>query len=290
MVREGVLLAALTVTAGAVAHRLVVAVRVAVALRADVTVREDLSVEELAFLAGGRRRVVTTVLARMRGQGRVSVTEGGDRVVLHGVFPADGIEAAVVRAAGVSRSERAGKLVAEVAGSGAVRAVGERLRAEGLLVDPALLRAQYRARRLLWCAAALAPALAVYELVAGTPRLWWAGPALSALAAASAALIRPTRERVPRRVRIALDVLRGERDRPASSRPANALAALAVTPVGAVALDGPAAARDPGLRALADAETWRAGERPDWVGSGLGSGTYGGGCGGGGGGCGSGGQ
>lgn len=285
MVGEGVLLAALIVVAGAVAYRLVVAVRIAGVMKADVTLREDLSVEELACLAGGRRRVVTAVLARMKGQGRVSVTEGGDRVVLHDVVPAgaaDGVEQAIVKAAGVGRSERAGKLVAEVARSNAVRAIGERLCAERLLADPALLRAQYRARRLLWCAALVALTPTAYALVAGEPHLWWAGLALSALAAAPAVLIRPTREQVPDRVRFTLAVLRGEPERPASSRPASPLTALAVTPVGITALAGPAAAQDPELRALAAAETWRAGDRPVWGDSGLGTSAYGGGCGGGG--------
>ncbi|MFI9819794.1 TIGR04222 domain-containing membrane protein [Streptomyces sp. NPDC052013] len=294
MVREGILVAALVVVAGVVAYRLAVAVRVAGVMKADVSLREDLSVAELAFLAGGRRRVVTTVLARMKGQGRVSVTEGGDRVVLHDVFPAqaaDGVEEAIVKAAGVGRSERAGKLVAEVAGSNAVRSIGERLCTEGLLADPALLRAQYRARRLLWCAALLALTPTAHALIAGEPHLWWTGLTLSALAAAPAVLIRPTQEQVPQRVRFTLAILRGEPERPASSRPAGALTTLAVTPVGTIALAGPAAAQEPELRALAAAETWRAGDRPVWGDSGLGTSAYGGGgCGGGGGGCGGGSQ
>ncbi|MEV8595036.1 TIGR04222 domain-containing membrane protein [Streptomyces sp. NPDC052012] len=280
MVREGVHVAALIVVAGVVAYRIVVAVKVAAALKADVAVPEGLSVEELACLAGGRRRVVSVVLARMKAQGRVSVTEGGDRVVLHDVVPADGVEEAIVKAAGVAGNERVGKLVAEVAGSRAVRDVEERLCAEGLLVGLGVLRSQYRARRLLWCVALVAPAPTVYEVIGGEPHLWWAGLALAALAAAPAALVKPTQERVPLRVRSALDLLRGERERPASSRPADTLTALA--------LSGPAAVHEPELRALAAAETWRAVDRPVWADSGLGTSAYGGGgCGGGGGGCGS---
>ncbi|MCT7350809.1 TIGR04222 domain-containing membrane protein [Streptomyces sp. 15-116A] len=279
--------------AGVVAYRLVVAVKVAVAMKADVAVREGLTVEELGCLAGGRRRVVTAVLARMHAQGRMSVIDGGDRVVLHDGAARGGVEGAVVKAAGVARSERAGKLVAEVARSGAVREVEERLCGEGLLVGSALLRKQYRARLLLWCAALLALAPTAYELIGGDPHLWWTGLALAVLAAAPAALVKPTEERVPHRVRFTLDLLRGERERPASSRPPNALTALAVTPTGTLALSGPAAVQDPELRALAAAETWRAGDRPLWGDSGLGTSAYGGGggCGGGGsGGCGGGSQ
>ncbi|PZT68862.1 hypothetical protein DN402_15150 [Streptomyces sp. SW4] len=155
-----VYVAALVLTADAVLFRVVVAVRIARARKRDVVVRDDLSVQELALLAGGRRRVVTTVLARMGRQGRLAVTEDGDRVVLSGTAPdgaADAVEEAVVRAAGVARGERAGKLVAEVADGDAVRSVARRLCADGLLLDPGVLRAQYRARRLLVGAAVLSP-------------------------------------------------------------------------------------------------------------------------------------
>ncbi|WP_086697240.1 TIGR04222 domain-containing membrane protein [Streptomyces tricolor] len=300
MLDQGVGLAALVLTAGAIGYRLVVAVRIAVMLRADVTVREDLSAEELAFLAGGPRRAVVTVLFRMAGQGRLSVAEDGTVTVRDGGYAPDaaaGIEKALVVAAGVSRSERAGKLVAEAAASRAVRSVGERLQAEGLLIAPSLRRGQFRARRLLWWAAALAPALTVWDLTAGTRERWWAGVALSALATATATLVKPAQDRAPYRVRSLLDTLRAEPDRPAPWRPPGALTALAVTPVGAVALGGLAASREPVLGALITPETWRAGDPAHGGDSGGGWGTsadwgscgYAGGCGagGGGGGCGS---
>jgi uncharacterized protein (TIGR04222 family) len=63
MLYEGLYLAALILTAGAIGYRLAVATKIAAMLKADVAVREDLSIEELAFLAGGPRRVVATVLS-----------------------------------------------------------------------------------------------------------------------------------------------------------------------------------------------------------------------------------
>lgn len=261
MLYEGIYLAALILTTGSIVYRLAVAARIAAALKADVTVREDLSAEELAFLAGGPRRVVVTVLFRMRGQGRLSVAEDGTVTLRDDVYAADatvGIERALIEAAGISRSERVGKLVARTAASRAVQSVGDRLQAEGLLIVPSLRRRQHRARRLLWWSAALPPALTVYELTAGTPDRWWAGVALSAIATVTAVLIKPAKAWVPYRVQSTLDILRAERERPPSWRPAGALTALAVTPVGAVALDGLAASQEPELRALVTPETWRA--------------------------------
>lgn len=299
MLYEGLYLAVLVLTAGAIGYRIVVAVRIAVMLRAEVTVREDLSAEELAYLAGGPRRTVATVLFRMVGQGRLAVAEDGTVTVPEGSYAAGaatGVERALIEAAGISRSERVGKLVAQAAASRAVRSVGDRLRAEGLLIHPALWRRQYRARRLLWWSAALAPVPAVWELTAGTADRWWAGVALSAGAALTATLVKPAQAQVPYRVRSALGSLRGERERPARWRRADALAALAVTPVGAVALDGLSAAREPKFRELVTPETWRAGDPAFGGASATGFGTFGdwsaggyaGACGGGdGGGCGS---
>ncbi|MEV4340841.1 TIGR04222 domain-containing membrane protein [Streptomyces sp. NPDC049590] len=275
---EGVCLAALVLTAGAIGYRLIVAVRIAAMLRTEVPVRDDLSVEELAFLAGGPRRLAVTVLYRMAGQGRLTVAEDGTATVHDGVHPtgaAAGIEKALIEAAGISRSERVGKLVARTAESRAVRTFGDRLEAEGLLIHSALGRRQYRARRLLWWSAVLTPVLTVWDVAAGTPGRWWAGAALSASAAATATLVRPARDRVPYRVRSTLGILRGERERPAPWRPGGALSALAVTPVGAVALGGLAASRDPEFGALVTPETWRAGDPAYGGSSAIGGGTSG---------------
>ncbi|CAL9281318.1 TIGR04222 domain-containing membrane protein [Streptomyces sp. SudanB182_2057] len=259
MLDEGLYLAASVLTAGAIGYRIVVAVRIAVRLRAEVAVREDLSVEELAFLAGGPRRTSATVLFRMVRQGRLALAEDGTVTVPEGVR-AVGVEAALVEAAGISRSERAGKLVARTAASRAVRAVGDRLLAEGLLIRPTLRRAQYRARRLLWWSAALALVPLVWDLTAGSAERWWAGVALSAGAAVTAVLVKPSRAWVPYRVRSTLGILSGERERPAAWRRADVLAVLAVTPVGAVALGGLSAAQEPEFRELVTPETWRAGD------------------------------
>ncbi|MEU2441426.1 TIGR04222 domain-containing membrane protein [Streptomyces rubradiris] len=259
MLDEGLYLAALVLAAGAIGYRIVVAVRIAVRLRAEVAVREDLSVEELAFLAGGPRRTAATVLFRMVRQGRLALAEDGTVTVPEGAH-AVGVEAALIEAAGISRSERAGKLVARTAASRAVRAVGDRLLAEGLLIRPTLRRGQYRARRLLWWSAALALVPVVWDLTAGTADRWWAGVVLSAGAAVTAMLVKPSPAWVPYRVRSTLGILRGERERPAAWRRADALAALAVTPVGAVALGGLSAAQEPEFRELVTPETWRAGD------------------------------
>ncbi|GAA2729928.1 TIGR04222 domain-containing membrane protein [Streptomyces nogalater] len=278
MLYEGMYLAALVLTAGAIGYRLVVAVRIAVLLRTEVTVREDLSVEELAFLAGGPRRTAVTVLFRMVRQGRLTVTEDGTVTVPDGACatgPAAAVEKALVEAAGIPRSERVGKLVARTAMSRAVRSVGDRLRAQGLLIEPALRRAQYRARRLLWWSAAVTPAPTVWELTAGTPGRWWAGVVLSAGAAVTAVLVKPVQAWAPYGVQSTVGILSGEGERPAPWRRAGALAALAVTPEGAVALGGLSAAREPEFGALVTPETWRAGDPAHGGASAIGFGAYG---------------
>jgi uncharacterized protein (TIGR04222 family) len=278
MLYEGLYLAALILTAGAIGYRLAVATKIAAMLKADVAVREDLSIEELAFLAGGPRRVVATVLFRMIGQNRLSVAEDGTVTLHDDMYEPDataGIEKALIGAAGVSHIERVGKLVAHTAASRAVQSVGDRLQSEGLLIVPSLRRQQYRAQRLLWWTAAFPPALTVYELTTGAPDRWWAGVALSAITTVTTAFIKPAKAWVPYRVQSTLDILRGKRERPVSWRPAGTLTALAVTPIGAVALDGLAASQEPQLRALVTPETWRAGDPAYGGTSGAGSGTSG---------------
>ncbi|MFF9810659.1 TIGR04222 domain-containing membrane protein [Streptomyces coeruleorubidus] len=278
MLYEGLYVAALILTAGAIGYRFAVATKIAAMLKADVALREDLSAEELAFLAGGPRRVVATVLFRMTGQGRLSVAEDGTVTLHDNVHAADateGIEKALIDAAGISRVERVGKLVAHTAASRAVQSIGDRLQAEGLLINPSLRRQQHRAQRLLWWTAVFPSALTVYELTAGAADRWWAGVALSAITTVTAACIRPAKSWVPYRVQSTLDILRGVRERPVSWRPGGALTALAVAPIGAVALDGLAASQEPQLRALVTPETWRAGD-PAYSGtSGAGCGTSG---------------
>ncbi|WP_412080881.1 hypothetical protein [Streptomyces sp. SCL15-4] len=63
-------------------------------------------------MAGGSRRLVVTELYRMAGQGRLTVAEDGTVTVHDGAHPtgaADGVEKALIKAAGISRSERVGK-------------------------------------------------------------------------------------------------------------------------------------------------------------------------------------
>ncbi|MFF9865310.1 TIGR04222 domain-containing membrane protein [Streptomyces sp. NPDC013953] len=268
--------AALVAVAGALAHRLVVAAAIRRETRRAVRVREDLTAHELAFLAGGPRRVVTIALYRMKRRGLLSVAEDGTVTFHDGADAsgtADAVEKALVQAAGIHRSENLGKLVARAASTRAVQSVGDRLQTESVLVSPTLLRRQHRARRLLRIAAVLSPALTAGELALGSPHRWWAGLLLSAIAAVPAWLPRPVHPRVPDEVRRKLNTLRAERERPPTSRSADTLTALAATPVGAVALDGLAASREPEFTALVTPETWSGRQSP--FGSGSGSPGFG---------------
>ncbi|MEU3527857.1 hypothetical protein AB0E62_28985 [Streptomyces sp. NPDC038707] len=150
---------------------------------------------------------------RPQGQGRLAEAEDGTVIVPDGACaagPAAGVEQALIEAAGISRSERVGKPVARAAASREVRSVGDRLQAQGLLIRPVLRRGQYRARRLPWWSAALAPVPAV-ERTTGTADRWWAGAVLSVGAAVTATLVKPAQARVPYRAQSTLGILRGGR-------------------------------------------------------------------------------
>ncbi|MFI6103721.1 TIGR04222 domain-containing membrane protein [Streptomyces sp. NPDC051310] len=268
--------AVLVVVAGALAGRLFVAAAIRRETRRAVRIRADLTAHELAFLAGGPRRVVTIALYRMKRRGLLSVAEDGTVTFHDGADAsgaADAVEKALIEAAGIHRSEALGKLVARAASTRAVQSVGDRLKAECVLVSPTLLRRQYRARRLLRIAAVLPLALTAGELALGSPHRWWAGLLLSAIAAVPAWLLKPVHARVPHDVHRKLNTLRAERERPPTSRSADTLTALAATPVGAVALDGLAASREPEFTALVTPETWSG--RPSPFGSGSGSPGFG---------------
>ncbi|MFJ8645926.1 TIGR04222 domain-containing membrane protein [Streptomyces sp. NPDC093546] len=245
---------ALIVVGTAVGYRLAVAARIARAMDGGGRVRENLSAEELAFLAGGPRRVVTTLLFRMKREGRLSVSDDGTVTVHDDVYAPASIEAALVHAAGVSRTERLGKLVARASTSRAVQSIGDALEAEGLVIGPALRRSQRRSRSLLWWSAPLPGALSAVDVATGPSAFWWAGFALSAAAVLALRLLKPVAARVPYRVRWTLNTLRATCDRPSTT---------------AVALDGLAASQEPELLALVTPETWKARQSPYGQGAGA---------------------
>ncbi|OLF15548.1 TIGR04222 domain-containing membrane protein [Actinophytocola xanthii] len=105
---------------------------------------------DLAFLAGGPKRVIETVVARLVDSGRLRTSRAGTLTTTtdeRGTNPLDQLVMERVGRGGAG----VGTLVGAYAGSGVVRLRGDRLAANGLLVSPsAAARARRRAVRGLW--------------------------------------------------------------------------------------------------------------------------------------------
>lgn len=102
-----------------------------------MTPAQDLDVYEVAFLAGGRRRLVETALAALVASGRVAVlADGALRSVV--AIRSDPVEAAVLDAVG-GRGRRSVETVHwRLADDVRISAVGARLAAAGLLREAVL--------------------------------------------------------------------------------------------------------------------------------------------------------
>lgn len=104
---------------------------------------------ETAYLAGGPARTVSAAIANLALSDRLLVSRGGTLTVAAGVTPIDEVDAAV--ADGVSATPRRKTAIKRLRKHPRVVAIGDRLRAQGLLLDSASTTV-LRASVLLPCA------------------------------------------------------------------------------------------------------------------------------------------
>ncbi|HVK22695.1 MAG TPA: TIGR04222 domain-containing membrane protein, partial [Actinokineospora sp.] len=199
----------------------------------------QLTMDELAYLAGGARRVVETAVARLIDRGRIRPSRKGTVRVVEGSTSTDPVDAAVLSDVTRYGDRTIGVLVDKVSQGDAVRGVGDALARKGLLVGEAAVRAR-------WGALPLA-----VLFVVGTAR-WFNGISdgrpigwLSlALLATGVATVLVYRMAVPTRTYAGERVLREARPRGRRVPSEEAALAGAAGVVGVVAFSGLAAHPD----------------------------------------------
>jgi len=229
--------------------------------------KRDLSLLELAYVAGGPGRVAVTVLARMKQEGRLMLRiDGTAGVPVVTADVVDEVERAVLEVANVPGGRKLVHVAARTADSWAVRKIGNRLEAEGLVIPGSVLRHYRWAWRVVWGTTILPLPLTVYGLVvallddASWWPLWPVGLAMPVLGSIVFVCSDSKGGRTPpspvsNSVRIKLRQLRSQAHRPSRKAP-DALTALALTALGGVALSGLKAAQDPELLKAATAQGW----------------------------------
>ncbi|WP_424185246.1 TIGR04222 domain-containing membrane protein [Actinokineospora sp. G85] len=102
---------------------------------ADAVPHTLLTLDELAYLAGGPRRLVEVSLARVLDAGLVRPGPAGRVRVVAGASTVNDVDSALLSDAGGYRHRTVGSLVDQVGRSAPVRDVGAALTRKGLLVD-----------------------------------------------------------------------------------------------------------------------------------------------------------
>ncbi|WP_156754336.1 TIGR04222 domain-containing membrane protein [Actinokineospora pegani] len=102
---------------------------------ADAVPHSLLTLDELAYLAGGPRRLVEVSLARVLDAGLVRPSRAGRVRVVAGASTVHDVDSALLSDAGGYRYRTVGSLVDQVGRSAPVRDIGAALTRKGLLVD-----------------------------------------------------------------------------------------------------------------------------------------------------------
>ncbi|WP_436496019.1 TIGR04222 domain-containing membrane protein [Actinokineospora sp. HUAS TT18] len=241
----------------------------------------QLTVSELAYLAGGARRVVETAVARLIDQGRIRPSRKGTVRVVEGSTPTDPLDRAVLSDVTRYGDRTIGLLVDKVSQDDAVRGVGDSLARKGLLVGEAAARARWGALPLV-VLFVIGAARWINGISDGRP-VGWLSLALLATGLATVLVYRKT---VPMRTYSGERVLREATPRGRRVPSEEAVLAGAAGVVGVVALSGLGAHPDEEINtALASSRnsgSYDGGSSSGGSGSGCSSGGGGGGCGGGG--------
>ncbi|GII93188.1 TIGR04222 domain-containing membrane protein [Sinosporangium siamense] len=150
--------------------------------------RDDLSTLELAYLAGGPRRVINTALAGMTAAEAVRIARGGLVTVVSGVSqPSEPVERDILAALnGAGGSMQLGALRRQVASGEALSAMRDRLSGNGLVIATAALGKMRRRATGLKIASVVSIVFAVASLIA---EITFVHPQLTATAAVIVAAV-----------------------------------------------------------------------------------------------------
>ncbi|SDG86817.1 TIGR04222 domain-containing protein [Lentzea fradiae] len=157
----------------ALAVLVAVVVRVRVrAGRGDQPVR-SLDMDELAYLAGGPRRVVETAVARLLTAGEIRTSRRGAVSTTTTTSPRNPVDRAVVDDCRRYTNRTVNLMIPAVAAGEAVTAIGRRLEAMGLVVDPAVAKSALRKGTLpLWALLVIGVARWVNGVAIDAPVGW----------------------------------------------------------------------------------------------------------------------
>lgn len=140
--------------------------------RADQPVR-SLDMDELAYLAGGPRRVVETAVARLLTAGELRTSRRGTVTATAATNSRNPVDRAVVLDCRRYTNRTVSLLISSVASDESIAAIGRRLEAMGLVVDPAAAKSALRKGTLpLWALLVIGVARWVNGIAIGAPVGW----------------------------------------------------------------------------------------------------------------------
>lgn len=123
-----------------------VAIVVRVRVRAGHSTQpvRSLDMDELAYLAGGPRRVVETAIARLLTSGELRTSRRGTVQATSTTRSLNQVDRAVITDCQRYTNRTVNLMIPAVAADGVVTAIGQRLRDMGLVVDPAVAKSALR--------------------------------------------------------------------------------------------------------------------------------------------------
>jgi uncharacterized protein (TIGR04222 family) len=152
-----------------------VAIVVRVRVRAGHSTQpvRSLDMDELAYLAGGPRRVVETAIARLLTAGDLRTSRRGTVQVTSTTKSLNQVDRAVITDCQRYTNRTVNLMIPAVAADGVVTAIGQRLRDMGLVVDPAVAKSALRKGSIaLWVLLAIGIARWVNGLAIGAAIGW----------------------------------------------------------------------------------------------------------------------
>ena len=157
----------------ALAVLVAIIVRVRVRAGHSTTPVRSLDMDELAYLAGGPRRVVETAIARLLTSGELRTSRRGTVQVTSTTNSLNAVDRAVITDSQRYTNRTINLMIPAVSGDGAVTAIGRRLEEMGLVVHPDIAKSALRKGSIaLWVLLVIGVARWVNGLAIGAPVGW----------------------------------------------------------------------------------------------------------------------